>query len=63
MNYKIKDARMFRVGDTLTLEDETVHKAVKDEQFMECNCSISKNAACINVKCATYNFHFKHIQP
>jgi len=32
MNYTLKEASKIRVGDTLTLEDGSVHEAVKDER-------------------------------
>jgi hypothetical protein len=66
MNYTLKDADKICVGDTLTLEDGTVHEAVKDE-WKQCRVACSffsaKNPPCFVVKCEPKSFHFKQIKP
>jgi hypothetical protein len=65
MNYTTNDKlNELRVGDTLTLEDGSVHKAVKDKEYSGCNnCTIDEYGdCCLKVKCAKYNFHFKKIE-
>ena len=66
MNYTIKDANKIRVGDTLTLEDETVREAVKDK-IKDINycllCSLCGRGHCCAVFCASNSFHFKQINP
>ena len=73
MNYTLKDANKIRVGDTLTLEDGTVHEAVKDERNGDCGlCRISLGLLYIITRgewrcglfpCSEYSFHFKRINP
>jgi len=68
MNYTLKDANKILVGDTLTLEDGSVHEAVKDKDIVSCaQCSISQNGFwCRNRKlafgCTKYDFHFIKIK-
>jgi hypothetical protein len=66
MNYTLKEANKLRVGDTLTLEDGTVHEAVKGRIDKDCTielCSIKEDCDNCNVACAVYRFHFKQMKP
>jgi len=69
MNYTLKDANKIRVGDTLTLEDGSVHEAVKDETELEClsSCSLYKqnSGECMlpDCRCDIHHIHFKQIKP
>lgn len=66
MNYTIEDANKIRVGDTLTLEDGSVHEAVKDNPKILYNgcqyCSINP-CQVDGIRCNYYSFHFKQINP
>jgi hypothetical protein len=67
MNYTTNDKlNELRVGDTLTLEDGSVHKAVKDDPaIIYCGCQYCSLCPCpVNtIKCVTYSFYFKQIKP
>jgi len=65
MNYTINEANKIRVGDTLTLEDGSVHEAVSGILGVvpRCDrCSMYKYT-CSNIQCSTKYFHFKQIKP
>ena len=62
MNYTISEANKIRVGDTLTLEDGSVHEAVKDSGTMWNTCSMSGHD-CSTIKCYPRHFHFIKIKP
>ena len=68
MNYTQKEASKIRVGDTLTLEDGSKHKAIPQENCCMCiECSIDDycGSTIKGIKCGDENkmFHFKHIKP
>ena len=70
MNYTINEASKIRVGDTLTLEDGTVHEAVIGISSKDCkNCSIhleNEVYKCPDWKIPcikTIGFHFKQVMP
>ena len=68
MNYTTKDdLSKLLVGDTLTLEDGSVHEAVNDIVEFECvgSCSLFIINECIVKKsrCHLDNYHFKQIKP
>ena len=63
-NYNLNDElENLRVGDTLTLEDGSVHEAVKDYPFTEddpCDiCSFVNNCMVNKAPCYQFKFHFK----
>lgn len=68
MNYTINDnLPAIRVGDTLTLEDGSVHEAVSDsiEFSDDCDfCSLSGENCHkhVNIECGSRFFHFKRIK-
>jgi len=66
MNYTLTDNLPdLRVGDTLTLEDGSVHEAVEGRIKEHCtldHCSIFESCDNCNVSCGIYEFHFKQIK-
>jgi hypothetical protein len=63
-NYTLTDNLLtIRVGDTLTLEDGSVHEAVKFETSTDClRCSMRGIGYCNSVDCINKEFHFKQIK-
>jgi len=69
MNYNLTDnLPAIRVGDTLTLEDGSVHIAKRTQgkgKYRACLkiCSIVKRGVCRRILCDLHNFHFKQANP
>ena len=66
MDYTTKDdLSKLRVSDMLTLEDGSLHVAVKDEGINQSclTCSIIGKGICQHFMCMSNYFHFKQIKP
>ena len=64
MNYNLTDnLPAIRVGDTLTLEDGSVHEALKGHD--DClSCSIAFSNTCVKwmTQCDEFKFHFESVK-